>query len=95
MWPEGKVTELWKYIEKRPAKENLRVYIFHLRIDFYRWQNIFLVWNSVYSDISELDLSDETIRITKISFQSEVMMKKSAEYYRKCYVAEKRIVSKP
>ena len=45
----------------------------------------------VDSDRSEVDLSDETIKIEKN--QSKVKMKKTAENYRICYVSEKRIVS--
>ena len=40
---------------------------------------------------TELDLSDETI---KISISVESYDEKTAEYYRDGYVAEKRIVSK-
>ena len=43
----------------------------------------------VYSDRSELDLSDEAIRI-----QHFPLLLKTAENYRNCYVAEKRIISK-
>ena len=32
-------------------------------MDFYRYKDIFKILNTVHSDRSELDLSDETIRI--------------------------------
>ena len=44
-----KITTLWKYFDKKT--------------DFYRWKNYYLVWNKTYSDIFELDLSDEIIWI--------------------------------
>ena len=44
----------------------------------------------VYSDRSELGLSDETIRIFKIYLS----VKKTAENYRNGFVSEKRIASK-
>ena len=46
-----------------------------------------------YSDRSELDLSDETIRI-QISISIESYGEKTAENYRNCYVVENRIKSK-
>ena len=47
----------------------------------------------VNSDRSEIDISDETIRIKfLISFES--YDEKMAENYRNCYVAEKRMISK-
>ena len=50
-------------------------------------------FNSVYSDRSDLDLSDEMIRI-KNSFSVESYDEKTAENYRNCYVVEKCIISK-
>ena len=45
--------------------------------------------NRVYSDRSELDLSDKNIKISVESYDE-----KTAEYDRNFYVTEKRIVSK-
>ena len=61
-----KFTELWMYFEENCKKNNLKNLIFHLIIDFYRWNNIFwcdLYIYRMYSDRSELDISDETVRI--------------------------------
>ena len=38
-------------------------FIFHLKIDFTDEKYIFFTYNKVYSDRSELDLSDAKIRI--------------------------------
>ena len=52
-----------------------------------------LISNKVYSDRSELDLSDKTIRIQ--NFHSvKSYDEKTAEIYRNRYVAEKCIISK-
>ena len=48
----------------------------------------------MYSDRSELDLSDETIRIREEKISVESYDEKTAKNYRNCYVAEKCIVSK-
>ena len=52
-------------------------------------KKIFLNLNRVYSDGSELDLSDETISIS-----IESSDEKNSENYHSCYVAEKRTVFK-
>ena len=49
------------------------------------------IWNSVYSYRYELNLSDETI---KISISVESYDEKTAENYQNCYVVEKLIISK-
>ena len=49
--------------KKNPTKSNLKFFIFHHSIDYYWYKNIIRIWNSGYSDISQLYLSDETIRI--------------------------------
>ena len=48
----------------------------------------------VYSDSSELDPSDEIIRIKNVYFGRKLWWKKTAENDRYCYVAEKCTVSK-
>ena len=53
--------------------------------------NFFFMYNKVYSDRSELDLSDGTIRI-QIFFSVKSYDEKTAENYRNSYVAEKPIV---
>ena len=53
---------------------------------------IFLIWNKEYSDRTESDLSDETIRIKK-KMSVEGYDEKTAENYRNRCVTEKRIVS--
>ena len=56
---------------KKTAWKKRKNLILHLKIDFFKWRNIFLIYNKVYSDRSELDLSNETIRIQKkISVES-------------------------
>ena len=52
-----------------------------------------MIYNKVYSDRSELDLSDATIRI-QILISVESYDEKTAENYRNCYFAEKLIVFK-
>ena len=48
---------------KTKCMKNLKMLIFYIKIDFYRWKNIFLICYKVYSDRSDIDLSDPTIRI--------------------------------
>ena len=60
---------------KKTARKNLKIFIFHIKINFYSWKNIFSMWNRVYSDRSELDLSDETIRIQKFHFSRKLWWK--------------------
>ena len=60
-------------------------------IDIYRIY--FLNWYKTYCDRSELDLSDETIRIQNFYF-SESYDEETAKNYWNGYVAEKHIVSK-
>ena len=67
--------------------------IFYQKIDFYRLQNICLIWDREYSDKSELDLYDETIRIKNFYSSRKLYDKKTADNYRNSYVAVKRIVS--
>ena len=62
-----KISKLWKWYEKNCIK-NFKMFIYYLKIDFYGWKNIFLICNNVYSDRSELDLSDTTIRIQNFHF---------------------------
>ena len=70
---------------KKTAKINLKFFMFHLKIDFYGWKNIFRIWNRIYSDRSELDLSDANIdQNSKFPFQSKVFMKKTAANYQNC-----------
>ena len=54
------------------------------------FKNKNFIWNIVYSDRTELDLSDETIRNQNYESYNE----KTAENYRNSYVAEMPIVSK-
>ena len=58
----------------------------NLKIDFCKWKTI--IWNSVYSDRSELDFSVEAFKISVWCIDEY-----TAENYRNGYVAEKRIVS--
>ena len=48
---------------KKTAKKKRKNLILHLNIDYFKWRNICLMYNKVDSDRSELDLSDDTIRI--------------------------------
>ena len=43
---------------------------------------------------SELDISDETIKIQNFHFNQKVMLKKLQKIIKNCYVTEKRIGSK-
>ena len=52
---------------KKTARKVQQIFIFHLNIDFYKEEDIFVIWNRVYSDKCKLDFSDETIRILKKS----------------------------
>ena len=85
----------WKYFEK-DWKKKLKNFDFHLKFEFIDNKYIFnhtFNFYSVYSNRSELDLSDETIRFQNCPF-SQNFDEKTAESYRNCYIAEKRIVSK-
>ena len=74
---------------KKSGKKNLKFLIFHLKIDFYSLKNMFLIWKRAYSDIPELDFSDDSdysdeikILITlkfKISIGVESYDEKTAE----------------
>ena len=71
---------------------------FHLKINLHRYNFFYFIQNlkKVYSDRSEQDNSDETIRIRSFPF-SRKFDEKTAENQRNCYVAEKRkffIISK-
>ena len=57
------------------CKENLKYFIFHLKIDFYIQENILLIWNTVYPDRSELNLSDRTMRIQHFYFSQIIWWK--------------------
>ena len=59
-----KITELRKYIEK---KIFIYLYILH--------KNILWIWNILFSDSSELDLFDETIRIPIFHFSRKLWWK--------------------
>ena len=39
-------------------KNTKEILNFHLKTDFYRQKNSFVIWNRVYSDRPKLDLSD-------------------------------------
>ena len=78
-------------------RKNTFIFIFCcLKINFYRQRNIFTIWNRIYSDRSELDLSDETIKPSELNnfHFSQKWWWKTAEKYRNSYVAKKRIFSK-
>ena len=60
---------------KKNEEKKRKNYIFDLKIDFFRWKNIFLIYNKVYSDRSELDLSDEAVRIQKFQFYQKLWWK--------------------
>ena len=49
----------------------------HLKIEFFEWRNYFLIYNNVYSDRSELYLSNETIIIQKFHFSRKLWWKSS------------------
>ena len=63
---------IWNKLKRK----NQKFFIFQLKIDFYRSQNIFWIWNGVYSDRSELDLYDETIRIQNFHLSLQLWWKK-------------------
>ena len=84
-----KISKLWKWLAKKLHKKTIFL-ICHLKMDFYRWKNIFFIDNKLYSDRSELDLSDATIRIQYFHFSRKLSRKNWWNYY----VAKKRIVSK-
>ena len=56
--------------------ENLNNLDFLPKNWFYRYKNIFLIWNRVNSDRSELDHSDETIRIKNFPLSRQLWWKK-------------------
>ena len=39
-------------------KKYIKLFFFHLKIDFYRYKYIYWIWDKIYSDRSEIDLSD-------------------------------------
>ena len=75
---------LWK---KAAETENVH---FIPKNGFLSVDKYFLIWNKVYSDISELDLFDETIKIQKF-LSVESYYEKTAINYRSYYVAKKPI----
>ena len=50
-------------------------FIFHLKIYFYGWKNIFLIYKKVYSDRYELDLFDAIIIIESFHFSRKLWWK--------------------
>ena len=66
-----KITELWKCL-KKAAKKNLTIFIFNLKINFYRKKCIFRIKNNAFSDRSKQDFFDETIRIKKFLFSQKI-----------------------
>ena len=86
-WQFGKTVIRKKKLPKNPT-------FFHLKIDFCD-RKIFLKLKIGFNPI-HLDqiFPMKPSRIWNFSFQSEVMLKKSAENNRNCFDAEKRIVSK-
>ena len=70
-----KIAELWKWFEKKVEKY-LKFFLCHLKIDFFCInKHFFPIWNGVYSYISELDLSNKTIRIEKFHFGRKLWWK--------------------
>ena len=70
-----KITEHCKYFEKKICKKNQENLIFDLKINFYSYTNIFLIWNTVDSDRSQLALPDEAIRIKNFYFSRKLWWK--------------------
>ena len=60
-----------KVIWKKHCIKKQKNLIFHLKIDFYGWNNIFFMYNKVFSDRSELDLTDGTIRVQNFLFSQK------------------------
>ena len=76
---------------KKTAYKKWKNLILHLKIDFFKWKNIFLIYNKLDSDRSELDLSDETVRNSNFVKSYD---EKTTENNRNCYITDKRIDSK-
>ena len=62
---------------RKKLQKNMNILIFHLKIDLYRWKKIFFQFKIeyLYSDRSELDLSDEMIRIKNFPFSRKLWWK--------------------
>ena len=74
-------------------KNNKKNYFSVKNLIFRSEKNIFLIWNKVYSDRYELDLSDKPSEL-KISISVESYYEITAENYGNGYVAKKRMVAK-
>ena len=55
-------------ISRKKCNYKFKTIIFHLKIDFYRWENIFYILKRIYSDRPGLDLSD--LALVLLSFRS-------------------------
>ena len=73
-------------IKKITAKKTHKIY--HLKIEFYSWKNIFLTWNMVYSD--RYELLQKIKNFNSVESYDEI----TAENYRNYYFAEKCTVSR-
>ena len=78
-------------LKKKLQEKKLKNFICHLKINFYRI--FFLIWNRLYSDKTELDLSDGTIRIQYFRFTLELWWKNCWKL-QKLLLPKKRIILK-